>query len=83
LKTDDIHMCSIGTKGLGNFHTRERREYKNTNHTEDIGGAQTGSLKKGPTTVRNLHPLNPDYQMPGRTELGCINDAFGKRNAAQ
>ena len=28
LKTDDIHGCKIGTRGLGNFHNRERREVK-------------------------------------------------------
>lgn len=39
LKTEDIHGCAIGTKGLGNFHTRERRGYKNTNITSDIIGA--------------------------------------------
>jgi len=39
LKTGDIHGCAIGTKGLGNFHTRERRAYKNTNNTADIFGA--------------------------------------------
>jgi hypothetical protein len=83
LKTTDIHGCAIGTKGLGNFHTRIRREYKNTNITSDIIGCYTGSLKKGPETVRQLHPLNPDYQMPGRNELSNVNDAFGKRNAVQ
>lgn len=39
LKTGDIHGCAIGTKGLGNFHTRERRGYKNTNITSDVFGA--------------------------------------------
>ena len=83
LKTDDIHGCKIGTRGLGNFHNRERREIKETNRTEDIFGAKPGSLKKGPTTTRSLHPLMPDYQMPGRNELTNMNDAFGKRNAVQ
>lgn len=27
LTTTDIHGCKIGTKGLGNFHTRVRRAY--------------------------------------------------------
>lgn len=39
LKTTDLHGCKTGTKGLGNFHTRERREWKNTNITTDIFGA--------------------------------------------
>ena len=61
LTTTDIHLCAIGTKGLGNFHTRIRREYKNTNVTKDIPGADPGSLKKGPETIRSTHPLDPVY----------------------
>lgn len=61
LKTTDIHGCAIGTKGLGNFHTRERRAYKKTNITSDIFGAEPGSLKKCPVTIRNINPLDPDY----------------------
>ena len=83
LKTKDIHGCAIGTKGLGNFHTRERREYKVSNVTADIIGAQPSTLKKSPTTERCTHPLMPDYQYPGRHELTNINDGFGKRNAVQ
>lgn len=81
LKTKDIHGCAVGTKGLGNFHTRERRGFKNTNITSDIIGAQPSTLKKSPTTTRCTHPLMPDYQFPGRLELTNINDGFGKRNA--
>lgn len=40
-------------------------------------------MKKGPETDRNTHPLDPNYQMPGRNELSNVNDAFGKRNAVQ
>ena len=86
LTTGDIHGCKIGTKGLGNFHTRVRREYKQTNITSDIFGAHPGSLKKSPETIRQTHPLDPVYQFPGRTELTNINDAFGKpriQNAAK
>ncbi len=28
LKTEDIHGCAIGTKGLGNFHTRIRKDIR-------------------------------------------------------
>ena len=52
LTTGDIHGCKIGTKGLGNFHTRERRAYRVTNEKNDIIGAQPDSLKKAPTTTR-------------------------------
>lgn len=83
LKTTDIHGCAIGTKGLGNFHTRERRAFKDTNKTEDIEKCHSGSLKKSPPTLRATHPLDPEYQMPGRKELTNINDSFGKRNPVQ
>ena len=33
--------------------------------------------------MRQTHPLDPDYQMPGRNELSNVNDAFGKRNLVQ
>ena len=56
---------------------------KQTNITSDIIGCQADSLKKAPTTIRCTHPLDPNYQMPGRNELSNINDAFGKRNAVQ
>mmetsp|Transcript_9374 Transcript_9374/g.14265 ORF Transcript_9374/g.14265 Transcript_9374/m.14265 type:complete len:122 (+) Transcript_9374:652-1017(+) len=61
LKTKDILGCAVSTKGLGNFHSRERRGFKNTNITTDIVGAQPGSLKKSPDTQRRTHPLDPDY----------------------
>jgi hypothetical protein len=73
----------VSTKGLGNFHSRERRGFKNTNITADIFGAQPGSLKKSPDTKRCTHPLDPDYQFPGRLEKTNVNDAFGKRNIVQ
>lgn len=81
LTTQDIHGCKIGTKGLGNFHTRERRAVRETNKIGDIIGSQPDSLKKCPQTKRLTHPLDPDYQMPGRNELKNINDAFGEKNA--
>lgn len=81
LKTKDILGCATATKGIGSFHTRERREFQTTNKTSDIVGCQPDSLKKAPVTLRQTHPLDPDYQFPGRNELTNINDAFGKRNA--
>lgn len=77
LTTKDIMGCAVGTKGLGNFHSRERRAIKQINQTSDIFGAQPGSLKKAPVTKRCLHPLNPDYQYPGRLQLENQNDAYG------
>jgi hypothetical protein len=81
LKTKDILGCATSTKGIGSFHTRQRKDMRQTNITSDIEGCQPNSLKKGPTTIRCTHPLDPDYQMPGRLELTNMNDAFGKRNA--
>ena len=56
---------------------------KQTNITSDIIGCGPDTLKKAPVTIRQTHPLDPDYQMPGRLELTNINDAFGKRNVVQ
>lgn len=52
LNTKDIHGCRVGTKGLGNFHTRERRGIRDTNQIADILGAQPDSLKKCPQSKR-------------------------------
>ena len=83
LKTKDILGCATSTKGIGSFHTRPRKDVKQTNITSDIIGCAPDSLKKAPVTIRQTHPLDPDYQMPGRLELSNINHAFGKRNAVQ
>lgn len=61
LKTDDIHGCAIGTKGLHNFHTRIRKDIRNPNTNDDIIGSNCGSLRKAPVTKRELHPLDPVY----------------------
>ena len=79
LNTKDILGCGTSTKGLDNFHTRIRRDYKNTNNTQDIVGAQPNTLKKSPETTRRTHPLMPDYQMPGRFDILNQNDVYAKR----
>lgn len=79
LNTKDILGCGVGTKGLGNFHSRDRRAYLTTNMTKDIIGAQPGSLKKAPETKRCTHPLMPEYQYPGRLDLVDQNDAFASK----
>ena len=61
LQTADITGCKTSTKGLGNFHSRERRAYLNSVNTLDVHGAQPGSLKRGITSDRQLHPLMPNY----------------------
>lgn len=52
LKTEDIHGCGVGTKGLGNFHTRERKDIRLINKNYDIEGSEVGSLRKSPDTKR-------------------------------
>lgn len=79
LQTKDIMGCACGTKGLGNFHTRERRGYLTTNVTADIPGAQTNTVKKSPVTLRNTNPLVPDYQYPGRLDLQNKNDGYSAK----
>jgi hypothetical protein len=79
LTTSDIHGCRIGTKRLGNFHSRERRQIREIANNTDIYGSNAGSLRKGPNTIRSINPLMPNYQFPGRTELINVNDAYGKQ----
>ena len=61
LKTQDIAGCKVNTVRDGAFHSRERRQHLKPNRTDDIFGAEPGSLRKAPLTKRSLHPLMPDY----------------------
>lgn len=68
-----------GTKGLGVFaENHERKDYREINKTDDITGAKAGSLKKGPTTMRVSNPLDPNYSLPGYSELANPNDVYGQ-----
>lgn len=58
LQTRDIPGAFTGWTKAG----RERREFKNTNMTSDIEGAQSGSIKHSIVTTRSTHPLVPQYQ---------------------
>jgi hypothetical protein len=70
LKTQDILGATAGSKGLGVFaEAHKRREVRGVNRTDDIDGAQAGSLKKGTQTKRFTSPLDPHYQYLGHTEL--------------
>jgi len=79
LTTSDILGCKIGTKRLGNFHSRERRQIREIANNTDIYGSNAGSLRKGPNTIRSINPLMPNYQFPGRNELINVNDAYDKQ----
>ena len=48
------------------------------NRTDDIHGANVGSLRKAPATNRISNPLNPDYNVPGAKELKSAEDAYAK-----
>ncbi len=51
---------------------------------DDIEGAQSGTLKKAPNTIRHTNPMNPDYQFPGNKELseGDANNPYGQKPQA-
>ena len=69
LKTMDILGAHAGTKGLGVFaEAHKRREVRQLNRTDDIDGAQGGSLKRGTTSKRVTNPLDPNYQFPGNSD---------------
>jgi hypothetical protein len=79
LKTGDIMGAKADTKGKGVFaENHERKEFKETNRMNDIEGAFSGSLKKGPTTTRISNPLEPNYAIPGFSELANPNDVYGQ-----
>ena len=79
MKTQDILGATAGSKGLGVFaEVHIRKDVRPINKTDDIEGAQSGSLKKGTTTTRNTSPLDPVYQMPGHSELLDACSAYSK-----
>ena len=41
----------------------------NSLRLDDVFGAGAGSLKKGITTTRSIHPCHGDYTSPGHSEL--------------
>ena len=77
LKCDDIDGCLVGTKNRIN---KFQSPYEYNLNIKDIKGTQSGSLKKGIVTERNLNPLHPKYKFLGQQELGTKfeNDPYGK-----
>ncbi|KAM3146328.1 hypothetical protein pb186bvf_001673 [Paramecium bursaria] len=73
LATQDIHGAQAGTHSQQFLRYNERKDYRSTNNVKDIEGVSAGSLKKGITTIRQLNPLQPAYQIPGSTEILYIN----------
>jgi hypothetical protein len=70
LRTDDIIGAKAGTKGVrGLDNGMQRSPERQVNRTDDIEGAQSGSLRKCPRTNRVSNPLDPSYDVPGHKEL--------------
>lgn len=58
LLTRDIAGAYVGWKS----EMMPRKEFKNTNNTSDIKGAQASTFRIGITTTRETNPLLPVYQ---------------------
>jgi hypothetical protein len=71
--------ATADSKGLGVFaEAHKRRDIRGVNRTDDIDGAQAGSLKKGTQTKRFTSPLDPQYQFLGHTELVDPGSAYSR-----
>lgn len=82
LSINDIDGTKSGTKGMRAFKNYSRREFRETNKTGDISGAQVGTLLKAPVTNRATNPLNPQYQLLGAKELGENFNEYAENNSA-
>mmetsp|Transcript_7930 Transcript_7930/g.13308 ORF Transcript_7930/g.13308 Transcript_7930/m.13308 type:complete len:158 (+) Transcript_7930:671-1144(+) len=89
LKSRDIVGNLPGTKVLGNFHTRERRQVRNLVNNSDIEGSNPGSLIRGikmpqGKESRVSNPLQPTYVYPGATEspIDILNDPYGEKGCS-
>ena len=61
LDNSDIPGSGPDTKGLGPIGQKSRNYFKSLVSTQDIVGAQAGSLAKGISTMRQTNPLDPTY----------------------
>eukprot|EP01016_Furgasonia_blochmanni_P037828 TRINITY_DN4499_c0_g2_i1.p1 TRINITY_DN4499_c0_g2~~TRINITY_DN4499_c0_g2_i1.p1 ORF type:complete len:494 (+),score=50.35 TRINITY_DN4499_c0_g2_i1:144-1625(+) len=68
LRTQDIEGAKSSTIRQEFFRSQERKEFRQTTKTDDVPGAQVGSLKKGVVTNRKTNPLTPAYVLPGLSE---------------
>jgi hypothetical protein len=67
LRCDDIDGCRVGTKNRIN---KFQSPYEYNLNIKDVFGAQSGTLKKGIITDRNVNPIYPKYNYIGQKELG-------------
>jgi hypothetical protein len=80
LNTIDIVGGQCGTVNLGQFSYHKRRgQVRDLTTNEDIPGSKCGTVKRTVCTTRVTNPLEPEYQIPGQTELKSfsINDPYG------
>lgn len=52
LEVKDIPGTAVGSKRLGNFHSRERQHFRDTNNIGEIEGAQSSTIKRGVSSKR-------------------------------
>ncbi|CDW75394.1 UNKNOWN [Stylonychia lemnae] len=78
LEVKDIPGTAVGSKRLGNFHSKERKHFRDTNNIGEIEGAQASTIKRGVSSQRQTNPLNPTYKMPGHSEMG-IQNPYGNK----
>jgi len=46
MRVNDIQGTEVGSKTAGNFHSKSRKDCRNTNSLRDIDGTEVGSFKK-------------------------------------
>jgi hypothetical protein len=73
LKNSDIHGSEVGSKNR--ISVFKSCNYNLTN--VDIHASGPASLKRGITTLRNINPLEPKYNMPGHLEVNSENNPYG------
>lgn len=56
------------------FAQRKRITVSNSITTQDIYGAQSGTLRKGLSSKRMTNPINPEYQHLGRSQMNLRQD---------
>jgi len=69
----DIEGSQIGSKNRINKYHSQNFNLSN----QDIDNSNASSLKRGIITKRNINPLDPDYQFPGKTEGKLENNPYG------
>ena len=78
MTTKDIVGAAPGSKHLGAFHSVTRKDFIDPNDIKDIEGARPNTIQRGVRTVRVTDPQNPNYKLPGATEIpNADNNPYG------